>query len=57
MESEIARVSHWNAGSAHLRNKMHEIEQDVSDHHPHLLGISESNHKQVHDIEDVYQNY
>ena len=32
---------------------MHEIEQVVSDHHPHLLGISESNHKRVHDIEDV----
>ena len=32
---------------------MHEIEQVVSVHHPHLLGISESNHKRVHDIEDV----
>ena len=45
------RLAHWNAGSAHLANKMHEIEQVVSDHHPHLLGISESNYKKMHDIE------
>jgi hypothetical protein len=32
---------------------MHEIEQVVSVHHPHLLGISESNHKKIHDIDDV----
>ena len=32
---------------------MHEIEQVVAEHNPHLLGISESNLKRVHDIEDV----
>ena len=47
------KLAHWNAGSAHLVNKMHEIEQVVSDNHPHLLGISEANLKRDHDIDDV----
>ena len=47
------KLAHWNAGSAHLVNKMHEIEQVVAEHNPHLLGISESNFKRVHDIENV----
>ena len=47
------KLAHWNAGSAHLVNKMHEIEQVVSDNKPHLLGISEANFKRVHDIDDV----
>ena len=46
-------LAHWNAGSAHLVNKMHEIEQVVSDCHPHLLGISEANLKRNHQLEDV----
>ena len=37
------KLSHWNAGSAHLENKTNEIENLISDHHPHLLGISEAN--------------
>ena len=32
---------------------MHEIEQVVSDNHPHLLGISEANLKRDHNIDDV----
>ena len=52
-DSKGVRLAHWNAGSAHLKNKLHDIEQVVSEHHPHLLGISESNHKKIHDIEDV----
>ena len=52
-DSKGIRLAHWNAGSAHLKNKIHEIEQVVSDHHPHLLGFSEANHRRVHDIEDV----
>ena len=47
------RLAHWNPGSAHLPNKMTQIELAVADHHPHLLGISEANFKQGHDIEDV----
>ena len=32
---------------------MDEIELAVSEHHPHLLGVSEANLKRVHDIQDV----
>ena len=46
-------MAHWNAGSAHLHNKMTELELAVADHQPHLLGISESNFKQGHNLEDV----
>ena len=37
------KITHWNLGSAHLVNKIHEIETVVADMRPHLLGISESN--------------
>ena len=47
------KLAHWNAGSAHLKNKMHEIEQVVSEYHPHVLGISESNLKKTHDLDEV----
>ena len=47
------QIAHWNARSAHLPNKMNEIEYAVSEHYPHLLGISESNLKRVHDIQNV----
>ena len=47
------KLAHWNAGSAHLANKMGEIEQLVSTNSPHILGISEANFKRFHDIEDV----
>ena len=43
------KIAHWNAGSAHLRNKMDEVELAVAEHHPHLLGISESNLQRSHD--------
>ena len=32
---------------------MDDIELAVSEHHPHLLGVSEANLKRVHDIQDV----
>ena len=47
------KLAHWNAGSAHLHNKMTQLELAVADHHPHLLGISEANFRQGHDLEDV----
>ena len=43
------KLAHWNAGSAHLPNKMCEIEQVISESHPHVLGISEANLKNDHD--------
>ena len=52
-ESRGIRLAHWNAGSAHLHNKMTQLELAVTEHHPHILGISEANFKQDHDIEDV----
>ena len=47
------KLAHWNAGSAYLHNKIHEIEQAVSETHPHVLGISEANLKSDHDIQSV----
>ena len=44
------KLSHWNAGSAFLHNKRDEIEALVADHHPHLLGISESNLHKDHSL-------
>ena len=52
-ESRGIRLAHWNAGSAHLPNKMTQLELAVADHHPHILGISEANFKQGHDLDDV----
>ena len=43
MEIDRTKVSRW----------MDEIELEVSEHHPHLLGVSEANLKSVHDIQDV----
>ena len=44
------KISHWNAGSAFLENKVNDIETLISGHHPHLLGISEANLKQDHNL-------
>ena len=52
-QSRGIKLAHWNAGSAYLANKMQEIEQVVSENHPHLLGISEANLKRGHDLDDV----
>ena len=52
-DSRGIKLAHWNAGSAHLHNKMTELELAVADHQPHLLGISEANFKSVHDLEEV----
>ena len=46
------KLSHWNAGSAFLENKTNEIENVISDHHPHLLGISEANLHRDHNVDN-----
>ena len=46
------KLSHWNAGNAYLENKTNEIENLISDHHPHLLGISEANLHKDHCIDN-----
>ena len=47
------KLAHWNAGSAHLYNKMDELQEVVADLHPHVLGISEANFRKTHTLEDV----
>ena len=47
------RLAHWNPGSAHLPNKMTQLELAVADHQPHLLGVSEANFRRDHDLEEV----
>ena len=47
------KLSHWNAGSAHLPNELNEIERVISRHHPQILGISEANLLKKHRIENV----
>ena len=47
------KLAHWNAGSAHLHNKMDELEHVISDLHPHVLGISEANFKRNHSLDEV----
>ena len=46
------KLSHWNAGSAYLENKTIDIENVISDHHPHLIGISEANLHKSHCIDN-----
>ena len=47
------KIAHWNMGSAHLHNKMLELEHVIADLHPHVIGISESNFKSGHDLDNV----
>ena len=52
------RLSHFNKGGSFLVNRLNEIENVISKHHPHILGISEANFFKNHDIEDVkIENY
>ena len=52
------RIYHFNKGNAHLCNKIHEVENIISTHRPHILGISESNYFQDHDYDAVQiENY
>ena len=46
------KLSHWNAGSAFLVNKKHEIENVIARHRPHLLGISEANLHKNHSFDN-----
>ena len=47
------KLAHWNAGSSYLCNKIDEIEEVIADLHPHVLGISEANFKNIHSLDDV----
>ena len=43
------QIIHWNKGPSFLENKFNEIETVISDHKPHMLGLSEANLRAVHD--------
>ena len=52
------RIYHFNKGNAHLCNRIHEIENIISTHRPHILGLSEANFFQHHDLDSVQiENY
>ena len=46
------KLSHRNAGNAHLENKTIDIEHGIADHHPHLIGIREVNLHRNHCIDN-----
>ena len=37
------KLAHWNKGSAHFHNKLHEIAHILDTHKPHIFSISEAN--------------
>ena len=47
------KIAHWNAGSAHLHNKMDDLESVIADFKPHILGVSEANFKREHSLDEV----
>ena len=47
------RICHFNKGNSFLGNRIHEIENIISQHRPHVLGISESNYFKGHDQDSV----
>jgi hypothetical protein len=44
---------YWNKGPSMLNNKQMDIETIIADHHPHVLGLGEANHRHDQDIEAV----
>ena len=52
------RIFHFNKGNAHLCNRINEIENIISTHRPSILGLSEGNFYQHHDLDSVQiENY
>ena len=52
------RICHFNKGNSFLCNRIHEIENIISQHRPNVLGISESNYFKGHDRDSVQiENY
>ena len=44
------KLIHWNKGSSLLKNKHAEIETIISDHQPHVIGLSEANQRGDQDL-------
>ena len=52
------KLAHWNKGGGYLANKINEVDYLIKDYRPHVIGISESNFKSVHDKNEVQiENY
>ena len=51
--SKGLRLATWNPGSAHLPNKVNEIEYLIAKHRPHLLIVTEANLFKSHDLTKV----
>ena len=52
------KLVHWNKGPSFLHNKQNEIETIIAGHHPHVLGLSEANFRNDHDLALVqHQDY
>ena len=47
------RICHWNKGKGFLSNKLTEIKSIVKDINPHIIGISEANLYNGHDLNQV----
>ena len=47
------KLCQWNAGGGFLSTKQPELQNIVSGYKPHVLGITESSFKKIHDKEDV----
>ena len=47
------KICHWNIGGGYLYNKMDTLETILSDHSPHILGISEASFWRGHNLDDV----
>ena len=44
---------YWNKGSSFLHNKIHDIEDIIESHKPHVFGLGEANFHDDHDISHV----
>jgi hypothetical protein len=52
------KLLHWNKGPAFLKNKHQEVETIIAGHQPHLLGLSEANLRNDHNLSQVqHQDY
>ena len=47
------KLVHWNKGSSWLENKIDEVQALIQRHKPHVLGLSEANLLQHHDLNKV----
>ena len=50
------KLLHWNKGPSFLHNKHMEVESIISDHEPHLLGLSEANLRADYDLSIPWSN-